>query len=52
MPTIKSQIKTILEEKLKEANKLLLQYPNEKSALKYVNAIIEINDVCEKRGRY
>ena len=55
MPKVKattSQIKDALFKYLKEANECLLRFPEERSALKYANAIQNIIDVCEQRGRY
>lgn len=47
-----SQIKDALFKALKEANECVLHFPEERSALKYANAIQNLINVCEKRGRY
>lgn len=52
MPTVRSKLKDALDEALKEATDILLRYPEEKSALKYVNAIHKLIKVCEDRKRY
>lgn len=52
MPTVRSKLKDALDEALKDATETLLHYPDEKSALKYVNAIHKLIDVCEERKRY
>lgn len=52
MPTVRSKLKDALDQCLKEATENLLHYPEEKSALNYVNAIHKLIDVCEERKRY
>lgn len=47
-----SQIKEALFRYLKEANECVLRYPEERSALKYANAINDLINVCESRNRY
>lgn len=52
MPTVRSKLKDALDEALKNATDTLLKYPDEKSALKFVNTIHKLIDVCEERKRY
>ena len=47
-----SLIKDALFKYLKEANECVLHYPEERSALKYANAINDLINVCETRNRY
>lgn len=52
MPTLKSQLKEVLDKKLKDASECILQFPNERSAQRYLASVYEIIAVCEKRKRY
>lgn len=52
MPVVISPLKDELNKALEEASKLLVTHPEERSALKYVNAIHRLIDICEKRNRY
>jgi len=52
MPTVRSKLKDALDEALKDANDCLLHFPEERSAMKYVNAIRKLQNVCEERKRY
>lgn len=52
MPTVRSKLKDALDEALKEANDCLLRFPQEHTALKYVNGIRKLQQVCEERKRY
>lgn len=52
VPVVISPLKDELNKALREASELLATRPEEKSALRYVNAIHRLIDVCEKRNRY
>lgn len=52
MPVVISLLKDELNKALREASELLATRPEETSALRYVNAIHRLIDVCEKRNRY
>lgn len=52
MPVVISPLKEVLNEKLKEASDLFRMNPEDKIALRYVNAIHDIIAVCENRNRY
>ena len=52
MPNVRSKLKDALDEELKIASQCLAMNPSDHIALKFVNAIHHLIDVCEERNRY
>lgn len=52
MPNVRSKLKDALDEALKDASDCLRRNPEDHIALKFVNTIHHLIDVCEERNRY